>query len=212
MASTKKIALTTISAPGRRASSLFGAPSAVAKKAVAKEFVDKKTSAGSKKSVAKKAVAPAKKAAPKKASGAALAAHPFRLGKTGFVAMLGYDMYGLYDRAGEGVMYEIEMTLMPSFFSASLGEAWSAKHVKIEAVGFRQTVDYLKSCGASPKAWEKAALSRLADPDELVEMLTTYSDGGPLTVDHIEWLEENDLCDAAMDQLPARVKKMAKAH
>lgn len=92
--------------------------------------------------------------------------NPFSTSKGKFVVPFEQDMYGYYDRMGEGVMYKGRWVFEPAFFSPT-AKAWDPALVSVELIGFdSSTVSYLKDYGATAKAWEKRVLSCLADDPE----------------------------------------------
>jgi hypothetical protein len=84
---------------------------------------------------------------------------PFTLSKGKLVFPFRYDMYGLYDRMGEGVMYSGLFVFDPAFFTPS-AKPWDPSLLSLELVGFSSSsVSYLERYSANAKAWEKRLLS-----------------------------------------------------
>lgn len=125
-----------------------------------------------------------------KAPAASAAPSLFPMETDGFHIILKKDMYEFYDRAGEGVMYSLDLILSPSFFTTPPEQAWTPKHVRFKAVGFsKSSLNYLSGCGASVKAWEKRVLgSVMSEPATLFELL---DDDGALNPAQTTWLEDH---------------------
>lgn len=112
--------------------------------------------------------------------------NPFTASKGKFVVEFNQDMYRHYDRMGEDVMYKGRWVFDPAFFSPT-AKAWDPTLVSVELTGFdSSTVSYLKSYGATAKAWEKRVLSCWAnDPESFVDECLYER----LTDDQAAWLD-----------------------
>ena len=153
----------------------------------ASDFMKSRLAAAPDVNVAK--AVPAVRAVKPKAAAAvtlAKAINPFSPTSGKFVFEFNQDMYGHYDRLGEGVMYKGRWVFEPAFFSPT-AKAWDAALVSVELTGFdSSTVSYLKSYGATAKAWESRVLGSWAnDPENFINECLYER----LTDDQAAWLD-----------------------
>jgi hypothetical protein len=178
---------------------LGGSPRVLVAKAVA---VPKKRVGAKKAAIAsgKTKVLAASAAVAGAGAGAGVPSHPtvFPLKGGEFRIRIEEDMYGMYDRTGEGVMYELDVVFSSDFFAKPPCEAWTPECVSIEAVGFSKSDEsYLASLGIKPSAWEKRALGALMQEPWLIFEKIEFKGANAAKQD--AWMSANGYWDPVGD-------------